>query len=100
MSYSLEFKKDALKEWKKLDSSIREQFKKKLAKIISNPHIPAVRLSGFGISECYKIKLKQSGYRLVYEVMDKKLVVTVVGVGKRENSKVYSTAMQRILKDD
>jgi len=28
MSYSLEFKESALKEWKKLDGAIREQFKK------------------------------------------------------------------------
>ena len=30
MTYNLEFKESALKEWRKLDNSIREQFKKKL----------------------------------------------------------------------
>ena len=30
MTYNLDFKPQALKEWMKLDSSIREQFKKKL----------------------------------------------------------------------
>lgn len=30
MSYKLTFKSKALKEWRKLDTSVREQFKKKL----------------------------------------------------------------------
>lgn len=96
MIYSLEFKKEALKEWKKLDYTLQEQFKKKLEKILHNPHIPSARLSGFGINACYKIKLKQSGYRLVYKVIDERLIVTIVGVGKREDNKIYRMAMQRI----
>ena len=47
--------------------------------------------------DCYKIKLKSSGYRLVYQVIDEKVVVFVVSVGKRERSKVYSEAVKRIL---
>ena len=45
-----------------------------------------------GMPDCYKIKLRAAGYRLVYEVVDERLVVTVVAVGKREKSKVYTTA--------
>ena len=37
MSYRLEFKESALKEWHKLDSSIREQFKKRLAERLEIP---------------------------------------------------------------
>ncbi len=33
MIYSIEFDERALKEWKKLDSSIRDQFKNKLKKL-------------------------------------------------------------------
>jgi mRNA-degrading endonuclease RelE of RelBE toxin-antitoxin system len=42
MSYSLEFKESALKEWKKLDGAIREQFKKKLADRLVRPRNLAV----------------------------------------------------------
>jgi mRNA interferase RelE/StbE len=66
MTYNLEFKESALKEWRKLDSSIREQFKKKLAERIENPRIESSKLSG--MPDCYKIKLKSAGYRLVYQV--------------------------------
>ena len=37
MSYELEYKPKALKEWSKLYSSIKEQFKKKLKERLINP---------------------------------------------------------------
>jgi len=46
--------------------------------------------------DCYKIKLRASGYRLVYQVIDKQVVVLVLAVGKRERSEVYQTAKQRM----
>ena len=39
--YSLAFKPSALKEWKKLAPAIRDQFKKKLAKRLEEPHVLA-----------------------------------------------------------
>lgn len=94
MSYSLEFKESALKEWKKLDGGIREQFKKKLAERLERPRVESARL--FGMSDCYKIKLKKAGYRLVYRVDDNRIIVTVVAVGKRENLIVYRLAEKRV----
>lgn len=93
MTYELEFKKSALKEWKKLGATIQSQFKKKLAEILQNPHVPSAKLSG--ANELYKIKLRQAGYRLVYEVNDEVVTVTVISVGKRDKGKVYKTAMTR-----
>jgi mRNA interferase RelE/StbE len=37
MSFKLRFKKEALQEWHNLDSSIREQFAKKLRTLKENP---------------------------------------------------------------
>jgi mRNA interferase RelE/StbE len=91
MSYSLEFKVSALKEWRKLDGGIREQLKKKLAERLQRPRVESARLSG--MTDCYKIKLKNAGYRLVYQVDDTRIVVMVISVGKRENLAVYRTAV-------
>jgi len=44
----------------------------------------------------YKIKLRSSGYRLVYEVVDNELYVLVIAVGKRESGKVYEKALKRV----
>lgn len=93
MSYELGFLEEALKEWRKLDGSIREQFKEKLAERLENPRIPAALLSGQ--KDRYKIKLRSAGFRLVYEVRDRQLIVVVVAVGKRERSAVYKVAAKR-----
>jgi mRNA interferase RelE/StbE len=94
MSYELEFKESALKEWHKLDNSIRELFKKRLAERLVVPRVESVRLTG--LPDCYKIKLRDVGYRLVYQVNDNLLIVEVIAVGKRENNLVYRLAKERI----
>lgn len=94
MTYELEFKESALKEWQKLDGSVRKQFKTALLKRLENPHVLSAKLRG--MDACYKIKLRAIGYRLVYQVFDDRLVVTVVGVGKREGNEVYELAKLRL----
>ena len=93
MSYKLRFHQAALAEWQKLDGSIREPLKKKLAERLQQPHVPAAALSG--MPGCYKIKLRSIGYRLVYRVDDDIVFVTVIAVGKRERNRVYQDAQQR-----
>jgi len=93
MSYELQFHQAALREWKKLDRSKRSQLQKKIAERLVNPHVPADRLRDD--RPRYKIKLRKSGFRLVYEVRDDRLVVLVLAVGKRERSKVYRKASTR-----
>ena len=68
MSYELEFLPSALKEWQKLDNSIKVQFKKKLSDV---------------------------GYCLAYQVKDSEIVVLVLVVGKRENNEVYEMLKDR-----
>ena len=94
MSYRLLFRAQAKKEWDKLDVSIKAQFKKKLAERLEEPRIESARLSG--MQDCYKIKLRSIGYRLVYQVRDDELVVSVVAVGKRERNAVYKAASKRV----
>jgi len=93
MTYKLEFLPSAYKEWNKLGHTVRDQFKKKLTQRFELPRVPSDALHG--MPECYKIKLKSSGYRLVYEVIDERVVVSVVAVGKRERSDVYENAKKR-----
>lgn len=93
MTYELLFLPSALKEWEKLGSTLREQFKKKLAERLETPHVPSDALHG--LQDHYKIKLRSAGYRLVYRVEDQKITVTVVAVGKRERSDVYKAAVAR-----
>tara|TARA_B100000929_G_scaffold274225_1_gene247198 strand:- start:9 stop:293 length:285 start_codon:yes stop_codon:yes gene_type:complete len=94
MTYDLEFDRRALKEWRKLGDTVRQQFKKKLALILEEPHVEANRLQG--LSNCYKIKLRASGYRLIYQVIDREVIVWVVAIGKRERSEAYQKVRHRL----
>lgn len=94
MSYELEFVESALKEWRKLSSDIRDQLKSKLMQRLEAPRVPAARLHG--MPDCYKIKLQSAGYRLVYQVHDKRVVVTVIAVGRRDKGLVYLSAKNRV----
>lgn len=93
MRYSLEFLPSAMREWKKLDGSIRAMLQSKLVERLENPTVPHDKLSGS--SNRYKIKLRSVGYRLVYEVIEERVVVIVVAVGKRENDAIYIAASKR-----
>jgi mRNA interferase RelE/StbE len=95
MSFDLKFKDEALREWRALDNTIRDQFKRKLLERLSSPRVAAAKLSGQ--KDRYKIKLRMVGYRLVYEVRDAELIVVVVAVGKRERNAVYLNAARRSL---
>jgi mRNA interferase RelE/StbE len=96
MIYELEFNSEAMKEWKKLDATIREQFKKQLEKRMMEPHVPSARLHGTDMANVYKIKLRDLGYRLVYEVNDQSITILVLAIGKREKNQVYELVKKRL----
>lgn len=94
MMYAVKFRKDAEKEWKKLEKTIQSQFAKQLIKRCENSHVSSAKLRN--IQNCYKIKLRTSGFRLVYQVIDDVLIIAVVTVGKQEKSQVYNLASERL----
>jgi mRNA interferase RelE/StbE len=49
------------------------------------------------MADCYKIKLRASGYRVVYKVMDNKIAVQVIAIGKRDKEAVYKLAHYRFM---
>lgn len=93
MSYSIEFLEDAKKEWDRLDHSIQNQFAKKLFERRENPIVPKDKLCG--IKDCYKIKLRSVGYRLVYRVYEEQIIIEVIAIGKRDKEEVYRIAAIR-----
>ncbi|MBU9641708.1 type II toxin-antitoxin system RelE family toxin [Burkholderia gladioli] len=93
-TYELQFLEEALKEWHRLDRTVREQFKKKLRERLEFPRVESARLHA--MTDCYKIKLLSLGYRLVYQVEDSVITVTVIAVGKRERGAAYEAALARL----
>ena len=96
MSYSLEFEAKAKKAWDKLDKTVKTAFKEVLVRRLDNPIVLKDRLHGTGKHECYKIKLRTLGFRLVYKVEHDRLILLVISVGKRENDYVYEVMQERL----
>lgn len=94
MTYKLLFLPSALREWEKLDGSVKQVFKRKLRERLQQPRMPSAALRG--MPDCYKIKLRQAGYRLVYRVDEGVVTVTVVAVGRRADNAVYEAARGRL----
>lgn len=83
MTYELKFVPSAKKEWDKLDNSVKQMFKKAIAKRLINPFVPAAKLKNLPI-ECYKIKLRTIGYRLIYTIEGGELVLLVLTINRRD----------------
>ncbi len=94
MPYDLFFLPQAKKEWDLLNSTIKAQFKKKLAERLEEPEIAKDRLHG-ELKNCYKIKLRQVGYRLVYQVNKKEINILVIAIGRRDHDAVYLNSRTR-----
>jgi mRNA interferase RelE/StbE len=95
--YQLKFLPEALEEFKALDGSIRQKFKKLLEKRLDEPYVPGSALHR-DLKGAYKIKLRKEGFRLAYVVKDEELVVIVIAAGKREDNEVYEAAAARMPK--
>ena len=83
MTYELKFIPSAKKEWDKLDNSVKQMFKKALAKRLINPIVPAAKLRDLPI-DCYKIKLRTIGYRLIYTIENNELILLVLTINRRD----------------
>lgn len=91
--YKIHFTETSLKEFKKLGATVQAQFKKKLKALQTNPHIISAKLHS-DLANCYKIKLRSAGYRLVYQVKDDMLIIIVIAVAKRQT--IYDTVTERL----
>lgn len=95
MTYTIKVHDDFVEELASLPTTIKAQLRKKLDKIVENPHIPKNRLGG-DLVGCYKIKLLKSGIRLVYQINDDEIYILLITVGKRADNEVYDTAKNRL----
>lgn len=92
MAYRLTFVQSAEKEWRKLGATIKNEFLNTLEKRLEAPRVESAKLRG--LKDCYKIKLRSAGYRLVYKVYDDRIEVRVIGIGRRDGA-VYDAAADR-----
>jgi mRNA interferase RelE/StbE len=83
MPYEIGFKPSALKELRKLDEATRQVIISEIDLLADNPRPDGCKKLK-GEINLYRIRVF-SNYRVVYEIQDRKLVVTVVKVGHRRD---------------
>lgn len=93
-SYRLVFRKRARKAYDRLDSAVQKQLARKLAERLVHPKVQSAALRG--MPDCYKIKLRAAGVRLVYRVEDDRLVLLVIAVGRRDEGEVFEMAFDEL----
>lgn len=96
--YSIEYHPDLEQDFKELGHSISILVFKKLKKIAENPIIGVelgnkanMNLAGFK-----KVYVDKKRVRIVYKIIEDRVVVYVVAVGKRDDMEVYQKASERI----
>ena len=103
MSWKIEYIREAKKDLQKLDAYNRKLILKAIEKTAERPLPPpdgigktlgnhtSSNLSGF-----FKIKLRDLGYRVVYQLIREKIRMRVIIISVRADEEVYREAERRI----
>jgi len=95
--YKIKFHKKAEKELGNLNKSLQILFAKKLSQIANNPQIgkDLGNKSGLNLYGLKKVYFNKKRHRIVYKVIEDKIVIYIIAIGKRDDLKVYKDASKR-----
>lgn len=95
--YTIEFHEDVHKDLKELGHSTTTLVLKKLMKIAQNPLIgdDLGNKAHNNLAGLRKVYVENKRVRIVYKIIDTRIEVFVVAVGKRDNMEVYKKASRR-----
>ena len=98
MACKVEFLPDAAREFETLDGSLKKAAAKQIEKITQRPELgePLGHRMGIDLTGYRKIYFGKKAYRIVYEIQRKRLVVLVIGIGKREREEIYREVARRL----
>jgi len=82
MAYRIEFTHSSEKEFKKLDSVVKQRVSDAVVELEDNPR-PSGCVALKDYKSIYRIRIGK--FRVIYEVQDKVLLVLVIRIAKRED---------------
>jgi len=102
MAYKIEFLPEAAREFDALDHSLRKIAAKQIGKLAERPELgdPLGTRMGIDLTGYRKTYFGKKGYRIVYEIQRSRLVVLIIGIGKRERAEIYREVARRLRRSD
>lgn len=98
MTYKVLFHPDAAKEIASLDNRVKLLVLKQIKKLTITPGLGSElgNKQGINLSGYRKIYADKKKIRIVYKIVDSKILIQILAVGKREGMEVYKKAATRI----
>jgi mRNA interferase RelE/StbE len=98
MAYRVEFLPEAAREFEALDGSLRKIAAKQIDKLADRPEHgePLGHRLGLDLTGYRKLHFGKKSYRIVYEIRRHRLVVLIIGIGRRERSEIYQEVARRL----
>jgi mRNA interferase RelE/StbE len=83
-----------------LDGSIKKIVLKKLIQLENNPFTgqPLGNKAGMDLTGYYKIYAAKKKIRIIYELKEEILIISIISIGKREDFSAYLNAYLRVNK--
>lgn len=60
---------------------------------------PLGNIRGVDLSNCFKIKLKKAGIRVVYQLVRTETQMYIIVIGARRDDEVYDETLKRLIKN-
>ncbi|MDF1877660.1 hypothetical protein JHD47_07485 [Sulfurimonas sp. SAG-AH-194-L11] len=97
MIYNIEVKEEAKKDLKEFDMSQQILIIKQFNKIAKSPELGKLlgNKNGYDLSGCRKMYADGKKICIVYKIVEEKIIIEVVALGKRDDMEVYKKASQR-----
>jgi mRNA interferase RelE/StbE len=98
MAYKVEFLPEASREFESLDGSLKKVAAKQIDKLAERPELgePLGKRMGIDLTGYRKIYFGKKAYRIIYEIRRQRLVILIIGIGKRERAEIYREVAQRL----
>jgi len=97
MKFDVRLTDESKKDFDRLDGSIKKHVLKKLILLETNPFLgkPLGNKAGIDLTGYYKLYVFKKKIRIIYKIVDQKLIITIISIRKRENLAAYYLAYLR-----
>jgi len=101
MKYKVSFISSAQKDFDKLDGRRKILVAKQLVKLETNPFSGKElgNKAGIDLTGYFKLYVDKKKIRIVYSVIEERIIVKIIAIGERDELAVYREAAKRIKKN-